>query len=326
MGGDAAQILDSLKTEDRKSIALLSLNPAVDITYDVPRLVPDQKVHAQATRYDPGGNGINVARSLKRLGVTPFHICVTAGDIGSFLKGLLRGKVGPIDYVAVEGETRINGTVLEREAGNQYEVSGIGPVIQHDILDAILTRYLEQAQQGIGVLTGSTPACVDEDLYAQLIPRIQQSEGMAVVDSHDAPLRHALQAKPFLIKPNRFEFEKLMNRKLPRLTDVADAAREVCASGVKIVCVSLGGQGVLAASDGGVMLAQAPQVKVDSTVGAGDSMVGGLVAALAAGLGIRQALMLGVACGAGTVQHPGTELFRYEDVLTLLPKVKTEYL
>ncbi len=98
-------------------IAVLTLNPAVDMTYEIDRLLPDQKVHASATRHDPGGNGINVARGF----------CVLAGEIGNLLERLLRQQIDTLTFERVDGETRINGTAIEHHSGAQYEISGLGP-------------------------------------------------------------------------------------------------------------------------------------------------------------------------------------------------------
>ncbi len=94
-------------------IAILTLNPAVDMTYEISRLLPDHKVHARATRFDPGGNGINVARGLKRLGVNAHSFCVLGGEIGALLERLLRHQIDTLTIERVEGETRINGTAIE---------------------------------------------------------------------------------------------------------------------------------------------------------------------------------------------------------------------
>ncbi len=314
-------VLRRLRQQPRKAVSLLSLNPAVDITYEVPKLLIDQKVHAERTRYDPGGNGINVARSLKILGIEVSHVCVIAGQIGSLLQQLLEGKIGTIEYFSVAGETRINGTILERLLQHQYEVSGIGPIIKENILCDILNRYIDRLAGGIGVLTGSTPVCVRETLYAELISRIQQQGGQAFVDSHDEPLIHAVGAYPFLIKPNRYEFETLLGRKLASIQEVAEAAREVQASGISQVCVSLGKEGVVLATADAALHAEAPIVKVDSSVGAGDSMVAGLVAGFATDLDLADTLRLAVACSAGTVRHPGTALFTLQDIRDLYGKV-----
>ncbi len=295
-------------------IAVLSLNPAVDMTYEVARLIPDQKAHAVATRFDPGGNGINVGRALKRLETFAYSYCVVAGEIGQLLKHLLRQQLDWVDYEEVEGETRINGTAIEQHPRAQYEISGIGPAIPPPRLESVLNRFEQRAGNGFGVLTGSTQNGVPPTLYGELVRRITERGGRAIVDSHDEALRRAIEAQPFLIKPNRYELETLLGRPLKDTETVAAEARKLQQGGVTWICVSLGEEGALLTGPDNSYFAPAPKVTVYSSVGAGDSMVGALVAAFSRGISAREGLRLGVACATGTVTHPGTELFSPDDV------------
>jgi len=108
-------------------IVTLTLNPTVDVSYTIPGLVANQKMHASRARYDPGGNGVNVAQSLRALGIAPHACLITAGEVGALLERLLAHHTGRLHPVQVEGETRINCTLLQEKAHAQYEVSGIGP-------------------------------------------------------------------------------------------------------------------------------------------------------------------------------------------------------
>ena len=302
-------------------IAVLSLNPAVDMTYEISVLAEDQKVHALATRYDPGGNGINVGRALKRLHILAHTYCVVAGEIGRLLQRLLVQQMDGVQYDEVEGETRINGTALERGPGVQYEISGLGPPIPASRLKVLLDLFVERSRCGIGVLTGSLQKGLSTRLYAELAGRIREGGGRAVVDAHDEVLRQAIGTGPFLIKPNHHELEALVGRELPTIEAVAAQARELQRRGITYVCISLGPRGAVLTGPDNSHLATAPEVPVDSTVGAGDSMVAGMVAAFARGAPAEQALRQGVACGAGTVQRPGTELFAGSQIADLAARV-----
>lgn len=141
----------------------------------------------------------------------------------------------------------------------------------------------------------------------------------------DAPvklLRHAIEGKPFLIKPNLFELESLLNKPLTGIDAVAAEARRIQRKGVDYVCVSMGPDGALLVGPDNTYLATAPDVVVSATVGAGDSMVAGLTAAIARHAPAQDALRQGVACGTGTVQHPGTELFSADDIKHLAPQIE----
>ncbi len=308
------------------SIVTLTLNPAVDVTYEIGRLIPDRKVHATATRFDAGGNGINVGRALKRLAMSASNFCVLAGETGEFLQRLLLKHVDDPVYVWVDGETRINCTILEQETGDQYEVSGIGPSLSKARLDALLQKFIARVGQGYGVATGSVPPGVDQAVYARLIHQIQSTGGRGVLDAQAELLRRGIEAKPFLVKPNRFELEQLAGRSLEDMDEVAAESRRLLEKGVETVCVSLGGEGALLTTSNVTLYAVPPKVTVRSTVGAGDSMVAGLVAGFAGGRSVEEILRLAVACSAGTVKQPGTELFSTEELPELKQQVEIHVL
>ena len=307
-------------------VATLTLNPAVDVTYEIGRLILNQKVRAQATRFDPGGNGINVGRALKRLGIRAHNFCVLAGETGQFLARLLQRHLDDPVYVWVEGETRINATILERETGAQYEVTGQGPKLPPAQLEALERRFIASAADGYGVITGSTPPGVAQDAYADLIRSLQARGGRAVLDAHGELLAYGIQAGPFLIKPNRYELEQWWGSPLPDLASVVAAAKRVLACGVSYVCVSLGQDGAVLIGQRESFLALPPQVAVRSSVGAGDTLVAGLVAGFVRGLDLPEILRLAVAASAGTVRQPGTELFCPEELPKLLEQVQVESL
>lgn len=308
------------------SIATLTLNPAVDATYDVDKLIPDQKAHARAVRYDPGGNGINVGRALKILGADAHNYCVTAGEIGQLFQRLVASQLNHFHAEHIAGETRINITLLEQKTAAQYEVSAVGPALSAKHLKTISARFIEQCADGIGVVTGSVPPGVDVTIYGELTRRIRERGGRAIVDTYGELLKHTIPAAPFLIKPNRYELEQYCGRALPTLNDVAREARRLQHGGVEYVAVSLGKEGALLCGPDNTYFASAPAVKIISTVGAGDSMVAGFAFAFAQGQSAEQALKLGIACGSGTASHPGTELFSRADIDALNAQISVRRL
>lgn len=306
----------------QRPLAVLCLNPAVDVTYEIPRLIPDQKVHAEASRYDPGGNGINVGRSLRRLGVQACTFCVVAGEIGRLLRQQLDAQLDEASYLEVEGETRVNCTVLESVTGAQFEVSGIGPALAAAQWTGLLDRFVAHCTGGLGVITGTLQPGLPVDLYAEAVHALREAGARAVVDASGELLRHAIDAQPFLVKPNRFELENLLGRSLADERAVIAGARQLQERGVSRVCVSLGAAGALLVTPSGVLKAEAPAVPVNSTVGAGDSLVAAMSGLLARGASDREALREGVACSAGTVMQPGTELFDVKAVDRLRAAVR----
>ncbi|MGD2112362.1 MAG: hexose kinase [Gammaproteobacteria bacterium] len=304
-------------------IAVLALNPAVDISYEIQQLVADRKVRAESTRYHPGGNGINVARSLAELDM-PFRCCsVVGGESGDLLLRLLGDRLGGNHSIfRVEGETRVNATLLQKSPRSQYEVDSSGPVIPSTVLEDLTGCFLSGCGSGIGVLTGSVPPGVPDDHLRRLAKRIKEQGGRVVLDAHGAVLQKALQSQPYLVRLNRYVLEMVTKRSLESIEVVAAAARELQQRGIGIVCISLGPDGAILADADNSYHCTAPRMHVQSTVGCGDALVAGLVTAASRGEDSRAMLRLGVICGSATASYPGTELFKREDIADLDARVE----
>ena len=310
--------------ESRDStIAVLAINPAVDISYEVSQLVPDRKVRAERTRYYPGGNGINVARALAEL-AAPFRCCsVVGGESGDLLLRLLGDCLGENHSIfRVEGETRVNSTVQQKSPSTQYEIDSSGPEVPADTLDEMDRCFLSACGRGYGVLSGSTPPGVPVTHRRRLAEQIRAQGGRAVVDAYGPVLTEALQAQPYLLRLSRYVLEMKAMQRLDSLEAVAEAARELQQGGVAQVCISLGSDGAILVDADNSYHCAAPRMHVQSTVGCGDALLAGLVTAASRGEDAAAMLRLGVMCGSATAGHPGTELFRLDEVSQLSDKVK----
>lgn len=308
-------------------IAVLAHNPAVDISYEVSQLVADRKVRAERTRYYPGGNGINVARALAELGA-PFRCCsIIGGEGGDLLLRLLGDRLGENHSIFhVEGETRVNATVLQKSPPTQYEVDSCGPEVPPDVLKAAEACFLSACGCGYGVLTGSNPPGVPDTHRRSLAEQLQAQGGRAVVDAYGPVLTEALQAHPWLLRLNRYVLEMTTMRRLESIEAVAAAARDLQQGGVEIVCISLGPDGAIIAEAGNSYHCPAPRMHVQSTVGCGDALLAGLVAAAAHGEDAQAMLRLGVACGSATAAHPGTGLFGAAELEALISRLEVKTL
>lgn len=308
-------------------IAVLAHNPAVDISYEVSQLVADRKVRADRTRYYPGGNGINVARALAELG-TAFRCCsIIGGEGGDLLLRLLGDRLGDNHSIfRVEGETRVNATILQKSPPTQYEVDSCGPEVPPEVLQDAEQCFLSSCGRGFGVLTGSNPPGVPDTHRRHLAERIQSQGGRAVVDAYGPVLVEALQAHPWLLRLNRYVLEMTTMRRLDSIEAVAAAARELQRGGVGTVCISLGPDGAIIAEADNSYHCPAPRMHVQSTVGCGDALLAGLVAAAAYGEDAQAMLRLGVACGSATAAHPGTELFTAAELESLITRLEVKTL
>ena len=296
-------------------VSVLALNPSVDISYEIPQLLEYQKVRARQTWYHPGGNGINIARALTELGVTTNCCSIIAGESGDLLMKLLGDSLGDRhNTFRVAGETRLNTTIVQQSPPGQYEITSIGPEVPADALAKACDCFMNVADKGITVLSGLLPPGAAENTYRKLIERVNQQGGRAVVDTHGEPLQQALEAKPWMLRLNHYVLETTMKRRMDTREQVAEVARTIQQQGVEYVCVSLGEKGAVLIDADNSYHCEAPRIHKQSTVGCGDSLVSGLIAAALRQETAQQMLRFGVICGSATASHPGTELFTLDEL------------
>lgn len=298
-----------------KEILTITLNPTIDMSSSVENVFPEHKLRCGSAFYEPGGGGLNVARAIHQLGgiARALHFC--GGPTGDILRALLDKAAVEQEAVAIEGWTRESVTIFETATGQQYRFVMPGPTFTEAEWRGALERIAKmEAMPEIVVASGSLPPGVPADFYAQFA-RIARERGCRfVLDTSGAALAAAVRAGVFLIKPSLRELRAFAGRDLAGEAEQEKAAAAIVASGgAEVVVVSLGAGGALVASSAGCERLRSPTVPVRSKVGAGDSMVAGIVLGLAREYSVRDAVRFGIAAGAAAVMMPGTGLCRRED-------------
>lgn len=306
------------------SVVSLAPNPCLDKSSSIDRVAPDVKLRCDAPSYDPGGGGVNVARVLHRMEIATELIYPCGGSVGTFLESLLDRDGLNHHPVPISGMTRESFMVVETSTGQQYRFSEPGPRVSesdwNNFLDQSRERLLSGVEYAVG--SGSLPPGVPTGEYGTLAGWAREGDVRFVLDAAGAFLRRGLEGRPYLIKPNLRELGQLSGRDIRRDEDTLEAARELVGDGrVDNVVVSLGAGGALLVNEEGPCWYRAPTVPIRSRVGAGDSMVGGIVYGLVAGNSIREAVRYGVAAGSAAVMTPGTELCYAGDVRDLHGRV-----
>ncbi|MGY2046871.1 1-phosphofructokinase [Methylobacterium sp. JK268] len=308
-------------------IATLTLNPAIDLTVTLDALVPGTVHRARAVRADAGGKGVNVAACLADWGlpVSAFGL-LGAGNDGAFRD--LFARKGIVDkFVRCPGETRTNVKLLDAARGDTTDVNLPGLAVP----DGALARVADALDGhvppgGLAVLAGSLPGGLPADAYAQLTARLRARDLRVVLDASGPALAAALAAGPaalpFAVKPNRHELEDWAGRPLPDLAAVAAAAEDLRRRGIPLVVVSLGAEGALFVTQAAPLHARAPAVRMASTVGAGDALVAGLTAALAAGEDLAGTARLALAFAAGKLSREGANLPARAEVEALAATIR----
>lgn len=307
------------------SVVTATLNPCIDKTFSVKRMIPERKLAGSAPVEYPGGGGINVARVLTRLGVDGLALWSRGGVTGRKLGQLLDAEQVPHRPVSIEQAVRENLIIRDDSTGQQYRFGMPGPTLSATDREAWMGALRDRAPSTrYVVFSGSLPGGTSADWYERLLAAAP-SDARLIVDTKQQALRRALRHGVFLIKPNINELEELVERELPDDAAIERACRDIIASGgAEVVVVSLGRGGAILITREAVERFVAPSVRLCSKVGAGDSMVGGIVAALAQDRGLSEAVTLGVAAGAAAVMTEGTELCHREDVERLYASVQRQ--
>ena len=306
-------------------IHTLTLNPTLDLTYLVSDFRHDDTNRAHTVYRAPGGKGINVSRVATRLGHPSVALGFVGGHTGLEVSELLEAEGVRAWFVTLSKMTRTN-PIVQDAAGEQLRVSAPGPSVSERHLTALWDNLFSLRRPDWLLASGSRPQGVPEDFYAKVLAQAKLEGIKTVVDADGDELRQGLEAGADLLKPNKYELERLLGRSLPTLESVLGGCQELLKRGAGAVAVSLGAEGALLVRPDGAWRAFPPQVKVHSAVGAGDSFLAGLCAKLAEGESPAEALRFGVACGTATAMNPGTSLCQLEGVGEMLPLVTLEEL
>ncbi|MEN9404862.1 MAG: hypothetical protein RL091_3565 [Verrucomicrobiota bacterium] len=283
-------------------VVTLTLNPAIDQTLSVQDFRAGELNRVLKVRQNAGGKGVNVASALADLGVP----VVAAGFLGrenaGLFESLLRAKGIGDRFVRLAGSTRLCLKLVDSSCQKVTEINYPGLTPESADLEALLGTVRELAEPGTWfALSGSLPPGVPADLYALLIREIRARGAKVLLDTSGEPLRLALAEKPDLVKPNQHELEQLTRASLTSLEDVAEAASLLLSTGIGLVAISMGAKGALFAQGTQRLVAVPPSVPLASTVGAGDTMVAGLLCAQLQGQNLSETALLATACGAHAV-------------------------
>ncbi len=277
-------------------IYTVTLNPSLDylVRTDLVRLGSLNRTCGETLR--PGGKGVNVSIVLAALGVPTRALGFIAGHTGALFTSLLAETGVEHDFCRLsEGMTRINMKISARE---QTEINGAGPAIAAEAMDRLMDDLEALGPDDWLVLSGSVPAGVPADIYAQMLRRVAPRGVRTLVDTSGDALKNVLPYGPSMMKPNREELDELVRGAPRRLSELADCVRGLQQAGAQDVLLSLGAEGAMLVRAGDAPLyLSAPEGKVVQTVGAGDSMAAGWLYAQTRGLSAAESLRTAVAAG-----------------------------
>jgi 6-phosphofructokinase 2 len=301
-----------------KSIYTLTLSPTIDKSCNVDQVIAENKLRCSAPKHEPGGGGINVSRAIKKLGGESVALYPKGGATGELLHMLLDEEGISQHTVDSKSWNRENFIVVETSTNRQFRFGMPGPELQQSEWEQFLKDISKQNIDYM-VASGSTPPGVPDEFYSRLAQIIKKKGAKLVLDTSGDALKEAADEGIYLLKPNLKELSDLVGHELNDIRQQEEAAMEVVRTQkIELLAVSLGASGaMLASADGGIVHIAAPPVIKKSTVGAGDSMVAGIVLSLSRGLSLTDSLKYGIASGTAATMNAGTELCKLEDVENL---------
>ena len=305
------------------NIVTLAMNPSIDKTSSVEIVAAERKLYCKPPCFEPGGGGVNVSRAIKKLGGESMLLC-TAGDFtGRRLMDLLDQEGISHQSIDIAGMTRESLVVLEESTGRQFRFGMPGPFLSEEewkrCLDEVTALCKKDA---FLVASGSLPPGVPSGFYAR-VARIGKDHGAKVIiDTSGDALYKTLQEGVYMVKANYREFKSLVGQDMTDDKQIEEQAVKMVKDGrCEVMVISLGAAGALMVSENLVEYVSSPTVPIVSKIGAGDSMVAGIVLLLTRGHSLSNAVRFGIAAGAAAVMTPGSELCRRVDVERLYAKM-----
>ncbi|GAA4923011.1 1-phosphofructokinase family hexose kinase [Mucilaginibacter defluvii] len=314
-----------------KHILTLTLSPTIDKSTSVEKIIAEHKLNCDEPKFEPGGGGINVSRALKRLGLTSTAVFTSGGLSGKLLQELLHKEQIEQHPIETFNLTRENFIVVNRATNEQLRFGMPAPALVEGEEETILKAVKQMAAKASYIVaSGSIPKGVSTDFLAKVARIAHQEDARLVIDTSGEALEQAIEEGIYLLKPNQNELRKLTGIEAEDNDAIEEAARIIVNKDkCGIVVVSMGPQGAYVVTKDYAEFVSAPSVKKRSTVGAGDSMVAGMVYGCVNNYDLGHMVRMGIACGSAATMNHGTELFKKEDVDRLyewLNKQTTNYL
>ena len=307
-------------------VGTVTLNPCIDRTCRLNGFVYGGMNRIQVDRRDVSGKGINVSLALNNLGFDTKCSGFLYREGGDYFLSSLKRNGLEYEYIPVEGRVRENIKLWDSEKGVTTEINQKGAPVTKESVDEFLSFYSQWLSSlSMVVLTGSVPMGVENTIYKDMAQMAAEKDVKVILDAEGSLLLEGIKARPFLIKPNRYEFVSAFAPKKDDTAGIMARAKELIEEGlVSIVVVTMGEEGAYLVEKDHVWRSMPPKISVKSTQGAGDSVVAGICASISMGLGGSDMLRYGVAAASSTVSKEGTEMCTKKEFDSLLPLVRVE--
>ena len=307
-------------------ISVIGFNTAIDRLIDLDTLRVGEVSRALDEQVCPGGKGLHVAQTIAALG----ERVQLVGLVDSAHRNLIGRRMSErgVLFHGIEIADSLRTCIALRDGTGQVtEILGQGPLLNEEQREALLRAFRRSVDDSdLVILSGSLPRGFSPTTYAELATYVRDAGKRCMVDASGELLLHALQAQPFVVKPNRDEITELLGCPIDDLAAAADAARELAVRGVAMPVVTMGAKGAVAADATGIWHAASELAQIRSAVGSGDCLLAGMAVGVVQGMTLEETLRLGAACGAANAQGEETGFVERRAVEALLSQVRVRRL
>lgn len=302
-------------------IYTITLNPAIDNTIVVEDFERGKVNRSLKSRKDIGGKGINVSKVLNELETKNICTGILGRDNSKIFLDFFRNVGIENKFYIISGENRTNIKIVEKGTGIITDINDRGFNIEKKDLDNFLNYILTLVKvDDIVVISGSLPEGIEENVYGNMTRKLKEKKVKVILDADGKPLLKGIESRPYAVKPNIHELKRIVEVDETNIHSILKGGKHLINKGIKKVLISLGSKGAIYITENVSLFSESFKVPIKSTVGAGDSMVAGLVYAMENKLNDFETLRLAVACGTAKVMTEGTK----EPDLNLIRKVSKD--
>ena len=304
-------------------IVTLTPNTTIDHTVFIPAYQPGKTIRATNSLFSTGGKPTDASYILGELGIPSLALGFAAGNTGRQVEALLRGKGATVDYIQVNGESRLNTVIVTEDSNPQTTLTTSTMEVLPEHITALWPQYEAALETASVVVTGGTlPRRMEPSFYEQVIQRARARNVPVIFDAAQPNLSAGLKANPTFIKPNADELAELVGEPVRTMEAAYRVGQSILDRYGAAPIMTFGKEGALAVLPGRVYHIPPLDITVSSAAGAGDAVLAGLAASIQRGQSIEEGLKLGFAAAAAVCLLPGTADCRREDVKRLLPQIE----
>ncbi len=309
-----------------KLLLTVTVNPSIDKSVEIEKFRYGEMNRILESSSNVAGKGYHAAIVNKRLGGDSFCLGFSFKHSRMMTEKYFITNNVANEFVEIPGDLRVNLKVYDRDTSIITEINDKGAEISSDQLEKLFLLVRKYFKVGDMILfSGSVQPGIPDTVYKELISEANTAGLMTVLDTEGPLLEKGIESVPYFIKPNAYEIEKSYGRIITNFDDAAEMCSFFTDKGIRIVCISMGPKGAVISDGREFWSAEAPQVEVLSTVGAGDSMIGAICNAILSGRGVDEMLKSGVAASTATAMMKGNDLCSaddYNEILKLVEPVR----